>query len=171
MIEAVKKQRMTVHMDNEKVADVLANRLENSTAQAIEKSIVLTAKKVERYNDVTQKQSQEIRKQMKETKDDVKDLVYWLKPAMTGIVIVIGILLVSLVTLSYGGQIVENLTNWVGLRGAIINAYHHFFATTGWGYVGWFLALVVFVAIEIGVLFGFGYGIFKLMKRAIDTLH
>ena len=171
MIDAVKKQRMTLNLDAQKVADNLANRLETPTTQAIEKSIVLTAKKVERYNDVTQKQSQEIRKQMKETKADVKDLVYWLKPAVTGISIVLGMLLIALVTLSYGGQIVDNLVNWVGLRGAIINAYHHFFATTGWGYIGWFLALIFFVAIEVGVLFGFGYGIFKLMKYTIDKLH
>ena len=168
MIEAVKKQRMTVNFDAQKVADNLANRLENPTTQAIENSIGLTAKKVEQYNDVTQKQSQEIRKHMKETKADVKDLVYWLKPAFSGMTIIMGMLLVALVTLTMGGQIVDNLVNWIGLRGAIVNAYQHIFATAGWGYLGWILLLILFVALEIAVLVGFGYGIFKLMKYAID---
>ena len=168
MMDAVKKQRMTLNLDAQWVADNLATRLENPTTQAIEKSIVLTAKKVERYNKVTEKQSQEIRKQMKETKSDVQDLVYWLKPTITGISIILGMLLIALVTLSYSGQIVDNLVNWIGLRGAIIDAYHHFFATSGWGYLGWGLVLLAFVGLELGVLIAFGYGLFKLMKYAID---
>ena len=169
MMDAVKKQRMTLNLDAQWVADNLATRLENPTTQAIEKSIVLTAKKVERYNKVTEKQSQEIRKQMKETKSDVQDLVYWLKPTITGISIILGMLLIALVTLSYGGQIVDNLVNWIGLRGAIIDASQHLFATDGWGYVGWVLVLIAFVGLELGVLIAFGYGIFKLMKYAIDS--
>lgn len=170
MIDTVQKQRMTINIDNDVLANHLTKNLQNSTTQAIENSIVLTAKKVERYNDVTQKQSQEIRKQMKETKEDVKDLVYWLKPAITGVSIVTGMLLIALVTLVTGGQIVENLVNWIGLRGAIINASNHLFATDGWGYLGWILLLILFVALEIAVLLGYGYGIYKLMKYAIDKL-
>lgn len=105
---------------------------------------------------------------MKETKADMKELVFWLKPTFAGITAVLGIMLISLITLTYGGEIVENLVNFVGLRGAITNAYTNFFDTHGWGYVGWFLALIFFVAIELLVLFAFGYGIFKLMKYAID---
>ena len=170
MIDTVQKQRMTINIDNDALANHLTKNLQNSTTQAIENSIGLTAKKVERYNDVTQKQSQEIRKHMKETKADVKELVYWLKPAISGIAIIMGMLLILLVTLTTGGQIVENLVNWIGLRGAIINAYHHFFATTGWGYLGWLLTLIFFVALEAAVLLGYGYGIYKLMKYAIDKL-
>lgn len=79
-------------------------------------------------------------------------------------------LLIALVTLVTGGQIVENLVNWIGLRGAIINASNHLFATDGWGYLGWILLLILFVALEIAVLLGYGYGIYKLMKYAIDKL-
>ncbi|MFB9219800.1 hypothetical protein [Kurthia sibirica] len=94
--------------------------------------------------------------------------MYWLKPAITGISIVLGMLLISLVTPSYVGQIVDNLVNWIGVRGAIIGAYRHFFATSGWGCLGWGLVLLAFVGLELGVLIAFGYGLFKLMKYAID---
>ena len=107
---------------------------------------------------------------MIETKKDVKDLVFWLKPAVTGASIIMGMLLIALVTLTTGGQIVDNLTNWIGLRGAIINAYQQIFMTNGWGYLGWILLLILFVVLELAVLLGYGYGIYKLMKYAIDKL-
>lgn len=168
MIDKVEKQHLTVNLDDEKVADNLANRLENPTTQAISASLTRTAKAVGEYNQITKEQTKEIRQHMKETKADVKDLVYWLKPAFSGMTIIMGMLLVALVTLTMGGQIVDNLVNWVGLRGAIVNAVQHIFATSGWGYLGWILLFILFVALEIAVLVGFGYGIFKLMKYAID---
>ena len=170
MIDKVQKQNLTVNLDDEKVADYLSNRLESPAKQAISTSLERTAKAVGKYNQITKEQTKEIREQMIETKKDVKDLVFWLKPAVTGASIIMGMLLIALVTLTTGGQIVDNLTNWIGLRGAIINAYQQIFMTNGWGYLGWILLLILFVVLELAVLLGYGYGIYKLMKYAIDKL-
>lgn len=170
MMDAVRKQRMSVTFDAQKVADNLADRLKNPATEAISTSLEKTAESVKKYNQITEEQTKEIREEMIETKKDVKDLVFWLKPVITSASIIMGMLLIALVTLTTGGQIVVNLTDWIGLRGAIINAYQHIFATSGWGYIGWILLLILFVGIELTVLFGYGYGIYKLMKYTIDKL-
>lgn len=168
MINTVKKQHLTVNMNDEAIASFLAKDLEKTTNSTIKNSIEQTTKEVNEYNKVTKQQTLEMRKHMRETKKDVNDLVFWLKPAMSGAIIVLAIILISLIGIAYASQILENLFNWIGLRDGVTNAYNHLFNTSGWGYVGWFIALMSFVFIEFAVFAIFMYCLYSLTKYAID---
>lgn len=180
LIEVVKKQRMTFKVNEDQIAEHLTKRLEPALKVDINKIMTTTTLKAEKdltrsynqlksYSETIKADAGGIYVKTNEINDKIENITKKTGKLLGVFTAVMFVMIIALITLSMGAEIVSNIYDWTRLNEGITLAYKHFFNTSGWGYLGWALVLLGFIMIQIGVLFGFFIGLYKLTKKVLDS--
>lgn len=172
LINDIKKQRMSVSLDTKKLAEFVTDNMESSTQlilkDSLDKVIDESEKQLIYLRKDVKEHSSTIKKEMNEVRENLGYLIEWSKPVLTTTAVIFGMLLATVVFFGFFDDLVHDLLNLVYLREAMSNAIEKFFHTSGWGYLGWGLTLLVFIFIEVGVVVFFVYCLFRVIQFSVD---
>lgn len=170
---------MTVKINENAIAELLIKRLEpafkvdinkimTTTTLKAEKNVTRSYQQLKGYSDTIKKDVGGIYLKTNEINGKIENITKKTGQLLGVFTAVMLVMVVALITLALGGEVVTSIYDWTRLNEGVTLAYKRLFSTSGWGYLGWTLALLGFIAIQIGVLFGFSIGLYKLAKKAMN---